>query len=90
MLLAIFTLTISQSVDLCILCTYSWAFGVVLWEIMTYGMFKCLATCYVMTCTSLLPPTAAFPFYHLTNREVIASVKDGERLAQPDDCPNDV
>ena len=27
-----------HSVDLCVLYTYSWAFGVVLWEIMTYGM----------------------------------------------------
>ena len=34
--------------------------------------------------------SAAFPFYHLTNREVIASVKAGERLAQPDYCPSEV
>ena len=33
---------------------------------------------------------AAFPFYHLTNREVIASVKAGERMAQPDHCPHEV
>ena len=43
-----------------------------------------------ITCTAFNFSLAAFPFYHLNNIEVIFSVNAGERMAQPEDCPDDV
>ena len=32
----------------------------------------------------------SFPYYHMTNSEVIEEVKDGYRLSKPDSCPEEV
>lgn len=46
-----------------------WSFGVVLWEIFTFGKQ---------------------PWYELANHEVIQHVTEGQLLAKPDNCPQEV
>ena len=64
----------------------SWAFGIVLWEIMQLGEFNYSNVCIILANYF----TGSNPYPGIENRKILGLLKRGYRMPQPPECPDDM
>jgi serine/threonine protein kinase len=62
-----------------------WSFGILLWELFTYGMVNTLHLNQLLNSILL-----QIPYSQFSNSEAVEKVYSGYRMTPPDNCPDEI